>query len=515
MWHKVNELSRKVHLNQVQIAKKLAVSRSTVQRYLSMTEDDFEKMLQRETNHHTCKLDGYREFIVNELTDAPFLSCAQVMDHLKEHFPNMPSVSEKTVYNYVMRVRREANLPKDKEFPRLTNKLDDCEFGEIAQVDFGQRWMQTTNGSKVKVYIFAMILSRSRYKFIYLQSYPFTSVTAVYAHHLAFKFFGGMPRKIWYDQDAVFLVDENYGDYIMTEEFAKYVKEAGFEAVFMMAADPQSKGKIENCIRYVKHNFLPGRIYTNQDALNDEAIGWLSRTANAKVHSTTKLIPAKVFEEERKYLLPYTVDIEDPKKSSRPYVVRNDNTILYRSNLYQLPDNTYKGKGSMVLVVVNYDAMKISFYDAEKSNLIIEHDLCELRGQYINKKDVTSRASASTITAEKQLYKHVEEEGKDILTEFLAALKDNRPRYYRKSVIKMVSILLAQDKACAVALLKIFTEKREYNANAMEAIANAYACNSESTIATPTNSICLKQSAYANIVPEKRPITSYSKIIDK
>jgi hypothetical protein len=223
----------------------------------------------------------------------------------------------------------------------------------------------------------------------------------VYAHHLAFKFFGGMPRKIWYDQDAVFLVDENFGDYIMTEEFAKYVKEAGFEAVFMMAADPQSKGKIENCIRYVKHNFLPGRIYTNQDALNDEAIGWLSRTANAKVHSTTKLIPAKVFEEERKYLLPYTVDIEDPKKSSRPYVVRNDNTILYRSNLYQLPDNTYKGKGSMVLVVVNYDAMKISFYDAEKSNLIIEHDLCELRGQYINKKDVTSRASASTITAEK------------------------------------------------------------------------------------------------------------------
>jgi hypothetical protein len=337
----------------------------------------------------------------------------------------------------------------------------------------------------------------------------------VYAHHLAFKFFGGMPRKIWYDQDAVFLVDENYGDYIMTEEFAKYVKEAGFEAVFMMAADPQSKGKIENCIRYVKHNFLPGRIYTNQDALNDEAIGWLSRTANAKVHSTTKLIPAKVFEEERKNLLSYTVDIEDPKKSSRPYVVRNDNTILYRSNLYQLPDNTYKGKGSMVLVVVNYDAMKISFYDAEKSNLIIEHDLCELRGQYINKKDVTSRASASTITAEKQLYKHVEEEGKDILTEFLAALKDNRPRYYRKSVIKMVSILLAQDKACAVALLKIFAEKREYNANAMEAIANAYACNSESTIATPTNSICLKQSAYANIVPEKRPITSYSKIIDK
>lgn len=80
----------------------------------------------------------------------------------------------------------------------------------------------------------------------------------VYAHHLAFKYFGGMPRKVVYDQDKKILTSENYGDYLMTEEFASYVVSTGFEPVFCMAADPQSKGRIERAIRFVKDNFLKG-----------------------------------------------------------------------------------------------------------------------------------------------------------------------------------------------------------------------------------------------------------------
>lgn len=78
----------------------------------------------------------------------------------------------------------------------------------------------------MKVYFFAMVLQRSRYKFIYLQNVPFTAKTTVYAHHLAFRYFGGMPMKVIYDQDKKMLVRENFGDYVMTEEFAKYVAEA-------------------------------------------------------------------------------------------------------------------------------------------------------------------------------------------------------------------------------------------------------------------------------------------------
>ena len=78
------------------------------------------------------------------------------------------------------------------------------------------------------------------------------------------------PEEVVYDQDTIFLVDENYGKYHMTAELASYVLEAGYTPSFMMARDPQSKGKVENCVKYVKQNFLHNRTYTTLDNLNKE-----------------------------------------------------------------------------------------------------------------------------------------------------------------------------------------------------------------------------------------------------
>ena len=56
-----------------------------------------------------------RTFIVDQLVAAPFLSSAQVLDHLKEHFPDLPSVSERTVYNVVRRIREEEDCAQHNE----------------------------------------------------------------------------------------------------------------------------------------------------------------------------------------------------------------------------------------------------------------------------------------------------------------------------------------------------------------------------------------------------------------
>lgn len=160
MWYKVNQLSRE-NLTQHQIALKLGVDRSTVRRYQRMTEDDFNSMLQREAGRHACKLDRYREFIVKQLQDYPFLSSPQILDHLKEHFEDFGSVSDKTVYNYVMRVREEEGIPKSSEHVRQMHKIPDCEYGEQAQVDYGEKWVMSDSGRRVKVHFFAMTLCRS------------------------------------------------------------------------------------------------------------------------------------------------------------------------------------------------------------------------------------------------------------------------------------------------------------------------------------------------------------------
>ncbi len=99
------------------------------------------------------------------------------------------------------------------------------------------------------------------------------------------------PRKIIYDQDSVFIHNENLGDPILTDTFQSYVSQMDFEPVFCRAADPESKGMVENCVKYLKNNFLKGREYVSDERLNEECLGWLERTGNGKVHSTTRLVP--------------------------------------------------------------------------------------------------------------------------------------------------------------------------------------------------------------------------------
>jgi transposase len=513
MWHKINQLSRE-NLTQQQIASLLGINRATVSRYQKMSESQFNELLSRETKRYACKLDSYRDFIVEDLRRAPFLSSAQVLDHLKEHFTDFPKVSERTVYNYVMRVRDEEDIPKKSEYVRQMHKIPDCEYGEQAQVDYGERWQFTAEHRRVKVYFFVMVLCRSRYKFVYFRNTPFTAKSTVWAHHLAFKFFGGMPKQVLYDQDKKMLVDENYGDYNMTSEFAKYVKEAGFEVVFMMPLDPQSKGKVENGVGYVKKNFLPGRIYINISCLNEQGIGWLARTGNGTVNNTTKLIPAEVFEEERKHLLPYNVSMEEPEKEAKPYAVRSDNTILYRGNTYDLPTGTYKGKGTKVLLTLNADDNMFTISDMETGDQLVTYEVCQLKGQHKTQKGIITRKSNDELESEKILREHLGQWNEDsTLSVYLRRLKENRPRYYRKSVVKMASLLTDYDKDTATALVEIYNEKGVMNANEMEDIAKDL-CNRMESESAPKAHPCPQGLEQKDITPEKRSVTDYLDIIN-
>ena len=52
-------------------------------------------------------------------------------------------------------------------------KLPDTPYGEYAQADFGEKWMSAGNGRSTKVYFFAIVLARSRYKFTFFSPPPF------------------------------------------------------------------------------------------------------------------------------------------------------------------------------------------------------------------------------------------------------------------------------------------------------------------------------------------------------
>jgi len=222
------------------IAAFLNLDARTVKKYLAMTEDEY-WAYRKKLEERSKKLTAYEDFVVKRLTDCDEASAAQVHDWLREKHPEFPDVDEKTVYSFVLMVRQKHNIPKVFT-SRVYEQVKECEYGSQAQADFGEFNMTDVLGKRRKVYFFAMVLCRSRYKFIEYSDKHYTTQTTILAHEAAFFFFGGYAKEIVYDQDKLMLTDENLGELILTQAFQAYLKDRGFAFRFCRKSDPESKG---------------------------------------------------------------------------------------------------------------------------------------------------------------------------------------------------------------------------------------------------------------------------------
>jgi hypothetical protein len=194
----------------------------------------------------------------------------------------------------------------------------------------------------------------------------------VEAHDLAFRYFGGRTDEIVYDQDRVMMVAENAGDLLFTEVFENYRQYAGFSIFLCRGHDPESKGKIESAVKYVKGNFLACRIYTGISTLNSDGLAWLERTANAKIHDTTKMIPNVVFAEEIKHLKQAPTLSSPPKPKSA--IVRKTNVVHYKQNRYEVPKGTYR-PGREAMITADDENGTVTFCDKETGELFAAHKI--------------------------------------------------------------------------------------------------------------------------------------------
>src|SRR6266566_280040 len=326
----------------VKISSVTGINWRTVKSYLSMTIDEFHQFIEKKAQRKRGLL-PYESFVKTKLEKYQDTSAAQIHDWLKESFPEFPSTATRTLFDFVMWIRQKYNLPHIKPV-REYGMLEESPYGKQAQTDFGVYNLRNGMGKRVKVFFIAIQLSRSRYKYIWFNERSFTTELAITGHEQAFAFFNGITQQVVYDQDRVFIVNENKGDILLTDAFRAYTKERHFELHFCRKADPESKGKIESVVKYVKRNFLYNRCFSDIETLNEEALQWLARTGNKMPHGTTKLVPQDEWLKEQPYLAALPVFI--PTSNPQVYTVRKDNTISYKSNFYSLPLGTFKGKGT-------------------------------------------------------------------------------------------------------------------------------------------------------------------------
>lgn len=411
------------------ISKYFVLDWRTVKKYLSLSENEYEAFLQVQSERKR-ELEPYEGFVKARLSKFPETSCAQMHDWLKEHHVDFPGVSQKTVFNFVTWVRQKYHLVKLQE-ARDHQMVEELPYGSQAQADFGEYNLRTSQGSKVKVYFFVLSLSRSRYKYVFFLPSRFTSETAAQAHNKAFAYFEGIPVTIVYDQDRVFLVDENRGDLILTEKFRSYQREMGFKLHFCRKSDPQSKGKVENVVKYIKQNFLYNRPFSDIETLNQEALAWLTRTANEMPHGTTRKSPLAEWEVEKTYLKPYN-HIEPATQQRMVYTVRKDNSISYKGNFYSLPLGTYSGKGSKVELAVQENSLLI--YEPG-GKLLCTHACCPGKGQKIINNDHKREKGPGIDMLIQQVCQGLEDPGQGHA--FIKVVRTDKPRYIRDQVLLM------------------------------------------------------------------------------
>lgn len=419
---------REIGLNVSQIARKLGVCRNTVYKYLDANPEEIRQVIER--GERRKKLDGYREEIIRWLRKYPDSTSAQFYDWLFEKHPEM-DICEGSVRNYVRMLRKELDIPKVQvERTREYEAVEDPPMGYQAQVDFGEKKLYDPYGQPVKVWCIAFVLSHSRYKYAEWLDRPFTTKDVINAHENAFAYFGGMPKELVYDQDRLVLVSENYGELIFTHEFAAYQKMRQFKVHMCRKGDPESKGRVEKVVDFVKNNFAHNRVFYTVDRLNEDSLAWLERTGNGKRHNTTKRIPAEVFTEERKHLLPVTEKITTHVISTGSilHVVRNNNIVVYKSNRYSIPLGTYKGPDTKVWIQVdNGDTLRV--IDPETGEVIAQHPVSWEKGKLIKNTDHARDKSKKTASLIAQAT--AELGGTVEVVEFLSQIRATKPRYVR------------------------------------------------------------------------------------
>lgn len=295
-YQRIQEL-RKKGFGRNEISLKLGIDIKTVRKYYNMSQKKYQKYLKK--NGVRFKVfDNYFDEVLEVYKKNNFtkLNMAGVYDYLEEKYGKLPG-GEKTFRNYINHLIQSNQLVFDKK-TRIYQQVPELPFGYQMQLDFGE--YRLSNGKKL--YIFAAVLSASRYKFVVFQDKPFKAIDVILHLLDCFDYFGGIPQEIVIDQDKLMVIRENYGDIIYTKDFDYFRNEMGLRMYVCRKADPESKGKIENLVKYVKLNFLSIRDFGSTGQANESVAKWLKRRANGKISQATKRIPAEIIEEERPHL---------------------------------------------------------------------------------------------------------------------------------------------------------------------------------------------------------------------
>jgi transposase len=248
--------------------------------------------------------------------------------------------------------------------------------GHQAQVDWGHLGQLCLGEQTKPLSAFLFTLGHSRAMvgdLVTDQTLP----TFLRCHELAFLAVGGVPHEILYDHvKTVVLGTSERGEVLWHPVFAAFARHWGFVPRLCRPYRPQTKGKVENGIGYVRKNFLCGREAFDLPDLQSQFRGWLGEVANRRIHGTTHRCVAEAWDAEKPHLQPIGGRLPFPLVPHQIRRVARDAYVSYRTNRYSVP---WRAAGQEVSLREVEGHLEILRDDVR----LARHPLCSGRHQVI------------------------------------------------------------------------------------------------------------------------------------
>jgi transposase len=410
-------------LTERKIAKELGLSRNTVSKYLKMPEPVITEQLS-ETDR-TKKLDEYRNYIIHLLHTYPGLSAVKVLRKLKAKVDQL-DVSDRSVRRYIQALKDEISFKQSRYYEPVIDMMP----GVQCQVDGGELRGVMIGGKETTVYFMVFVLSYSRLMHVTVSAQPIDTQALISQHDAAFRYFGGMPQECVYDQTKLVVIHEIFRELELNQRFHQYATAAGFHIRVCEGYDPESKGKVESGVKYVKQNGLYGETFTDWKCLETYVAEWLDTVANKRVHGTTGQQPWVHYDHEEKvkmqsYLAPSCLENRSAAQKTRQ--VDKTSLISWQSNKYSVPMAYQSAK-----VGVSAHAGQLLIKDLANGKQIAEHVISLEKGQIIKNTHHYRDRQQQVETLEAVLSEQL---GDSDSQRLCALLKASSPKIYKDQLL--------------------------------------------------------------------------------
>lgn len=309
-------------VSQEELGRRYGVTSRTIRNWLKRVRKG---ELETPKAKRKTKLDAYAAMIRSKVEKDPHLNSELLLEELQR-------------IGYQGGISRLRDLVRDirKEVTQRLVYRFETQPGHQAQVDWKECGkFQMSDGRERKLYAFVMILGYSRKAFVRIVS-DMRMQTLLTCHLNAFRYFGGVPREILYDNmRTAFVFSE--GQWKVNDRLLGFASDCGYIPRRCKVYCPWTKGKVERFNGFLGRNLLPrlSREGVELENLNDTVQEWIVRHVDSRCMMAFGSSRTERFARECGSLgaLPAGVDCSE----RIPAHVHQDATIRYCHCAYSVP----------------------------------------------------------------------------------------------------------------------------------------------------------------------------------